>query len=58
MGVVSRVDGEVLTLRGAVVRPDGRERVEAVGSGPADQPEAVGRRVAEALLASGAGKLF
>jgi hydroxymethylbilane synthase len=58
MGVVSRVDGEVLTLRGAVVRPDGSERVEAEGSGAADQPESVGRRVAEELLARGAGGFF
>jgi hydroxymethylbilane synthase len=58
MGVVSRVNGEVLTLRGAVVRPDGGERIEAAGSGPADQPEGVGRRVAEELLARGAGALF
>jgi hypothetical protein len=41
-----------------VVRPDGTVRVEAEQSGPADDPEAVGRRVAEALLALGAKKLF
>jgi hydroxymethylbilane synthase len=58
MGVVSRADGDVLTLRGAVVRPDGGARVETEGSGPADQPESVGRRVAEELLARGAGGLF
>jgi hydroxymethylbilane synthase len=58
MGVVSRVDGDVLTLRGAVVRPDGGARVEAEGSGPAGQPESVGRRVAEELLARGAAKMF
>jgi hydroxymethylbilane synthase len=58
MGVVSRVDGDLLTLRGAVVRPDGGERIEAEGSGAATDPEAVGRRVAEELLARGAGSLF
>jgi hydroxymethylbilane synthase len=58
MGVVSRADGDVLTLRGAVVRPDGGARVEAESGGPADQPENVGRLVAEELLARGAGKLF
>ena len=50
--------GDVLTLRGAVVRPDGTQRIEAEGSGPVDDPEAVGRQVAQELLAHGAGKLF
>jgi hydroxymethylbilane synthase len=58
MGAVCRVSGDVLVLRGAVVRPDGGQRVEAQQSGPADDPEAIGRRVAEELLAQGAGKLF
>jgi hydroxymethylbilane synthase len=58
MGAVCRVDGDVLTLRGAVVRPDGGQRIEAQESGPANDPEAIGRRAAESLLARGAGKLF
>jgi hydroxymethylbilane synthase len=58
MGAVCRVDGEVLSLRGAVVRPDGTRRIEAEQSGPADDPEAVGRGVADELLARGAGELF
>jgi hydroxymethylbilane synthase len=58
MGVVCRWAGDALSLRGAVVRPDGSERVEAELSGPADDPEALGRRVAEELLARGAGRLF
>jgi hydroxymethylbilane synthase len=58
MGAVCRVTGDVLALRGAVVRPDGGERVEAEGSGPAHDPETVGRRVAETLLAHGARHLF
>jgi hydroxymethylbilane synthase len=58
MGAVCQVTGEVLSLRGAVVRPDGTQRIEAELSGPADDPETVGRRVAEELLARGAGHLF
>ncbi len=58
MGAVCRVDGDVLTLRGAVVRPDGSERIEAEGKGAADHPEQIGRQVAEELLARGAGKLI
>jgi hydroxymethylbilane synthase len=58
MGAVCRVEGDALTLRGAVVRPDGTRRVEAEQSGPADDAEGIGRRVAEELLGRGAGKLF
>jgi hydroxymethylbilane synthase len=58
LGVACRVAGEVLSLRGAVLRPDGTRRVEAELSGPADDPEAVGRRVAAELLARGAGEML
>jgi hydroxymethylbilane synthase len=58
MGAVCRVGGDALTLRGAVVRPDGTDRVEAEQCGPADDAEGIGRRVAEELLGRGAGKLF
>jgi len=58
MGVLCKVDGDLLTLRGAVVRPDGTQRVEAELTGPADDPEGLGRRVAEKLLAGGAGILL
>jgi hydroxymethylbilane synthase len=58
MGAVCRVTGEELALRGAVVKPDGTRRVEAEQSGPADDPEALGRRVADDLLSRGARELF
>jgi hydroxymethylbilane synthase len=58
LGAVSRIEGDVLSLRGSVVSPDGRRRVEAAASGSADDPEAVGRRVADLLLAREAGQLF
>jgi hydroxymethylbilane synthase len=58
MGTVCRAERDVLWLRGAVLRPDGTRRVEAELSGPADDPEALGRRVAEDLLARGARQMF
>ena len=58
MGAVCRVEGDVLTLRGAVVRPDGSERIEAEGSGAADHPEEIGRQVAEELLARVRGPIL
>ncbi len=58
MGAVSRVSGGALALRGAVVRPDGARRVEAEQTGPADDAEGIGRRLAEVLLARGAGDLL
>jgi hydroxymethylbilane synthase len=58
MGAVCHVDGEDLTLRGAVVGPDGTRRIEASGRGSAADAEGVGRRVAEELLARGAREMF
>jgi hydroxymethylbilane synthase len=58
IGALAAVRGEELTLRGVVLPPDGTRRVEAEAAGPADQPEALGRRVAEALLARGAAELL
>ncbi|HKI35184.1 MAG TPA: hydroxymethylbilane synthase [Gemmataceae bacterium] len=58
MGAVCRIAGDVLVLRGAVVRANGTQRVEAELSGLADDPEGIGRRVAGELLARGAGKLL
>jgi hydroxymethylbilane synthase len=58
IGALSTTRGEELALRGVVLPPDGTRRVEAEAAGPADQPEALGRRVAEALLARGAAELL
>ncbi len=58
MGAVCRIAGDVLVLRGAVVRANGTQRVEAELSGLADDPEGIGRRVAGELLARGVGKLL
>jgi hydroxymethylbilane synthase len=48
----------VLTLRGAVLSPDGRRRVVATHAGPADAPLALGQELAAMLLAEGAGELL
>jgi hydroxymethylbilane synthase len=58
IGALASVRGEELALRGVVLPPDGTRRVEADASGLADQPEALGRRVAELLLARGARELL
>ena len=51
-------DGAQLHLQGLVGAVDGKEILRADASGPADDPEALGREVAEALLAQGAGALL
>ena len=48
----------VLTVRGAVLSPDGKRRVVATHSGLADAPLAVGQELAAMLLAEGAGELL
>ncbi len=58
LGVRTRSEGDQLVLHAAVVSVDGRQRIEAAGRGPANDPEALGRRVAEDLLARQAGRLF
>jgi porphobilinogen deaminase len=52
------VRGAELTLRAAVLSPDGARRVAEEGSGPAADAEAVGGRLAKALLARGARELL
>ena len=51
------VDG-LLALDAFVLDPDGRERVAASSTGPIDDPDALGRRVAEALRGQGADRLL
>ncbi|MDA8417871.1 MAG: hydroxymethylbilane synthase [Desulfobacteraceae bacterium] len=47
------VAGEELTLTGLVASVDGKEVITKTASGPASQPEALGKRLAEELLALG-----
>jgi len=47
-----------LALDAFVLDPDGRERVAASATGPLDDPDGLGRTVAEQLRAQGAGRLL
>jgi hydroxymethylbilane synthase len=58
VGTASRVEGSTLHLRAVVARSDGSETVRGETSGPGDDPEGVGRRLAQDLLARGAGRLL
>ncbi len=58
IGASARVEGERLTLRGAVLSPDGKQRIAAEMSGMAIEAEVIGRQFAERLLASGAHALL
>ncbi|MFN4261516.1 MAG: hydroxymethylbilane synthase [Gemmataceae bacterium] len=58
IGAAVTVIGEQLTLRGAVLSPDGRQRIEAELVGAVHEAEAVGQRVAEELLRRGAGPVL
>jgi hydroxymethylbilane synthase len=54
IGVRTRVEGEQLFLGGAVLTPDGKQRVEAQTSGALKQAETLGQELAEQLLNFGA----
>jgi hydroxymethylbilane synthase len=58
LGAVARVADGVLTLRGAVLAPDGSGRVEGQTSGPAESAEELGERLAAELLSGGAGRFL
>ncbi len=58
IGATSAVEDGLLTLRGAVLSPDGGRRVVATHRGPADAPLALGQELAAMLLAEGAGELL
>jgi hydroxymethylbilane synthase len=54
IGASSRVEGERLLLRGVVLSPDGKQRIAAEHNGVAADAEAVGRQLAQMMLAAGA----
>src|SRR5579885_1320357 len=58
LGVVATIRAEGLSLRGAVLSPDGSRRIEQTVSGPAADAEALGERLAADLLAAGARDLL
>jgi len=47
-----------LAMDAVVLAPDGSEKVESAATGPIDDPDGLGRRVAAALLGLGAGRLL
>ena len=52
------VEGGLLAIDAVVLAADGSERVECSLTGPIDDPDGLGRRVAAALLGMGAGRLL
>lgn len=58
LGGLARVEGDTLRLTAAVVAGDGGRLVHASAEGSPEYADALGRRVAERLLADGAGELI
>ena len=58
VGAWGRIEGERLTLTGRVLSNDGREKLEATHSASPAEALVLGRRVAEELIACGAGELI
>jgi len=51
IGGLATIDGETLSFRGVVLKPDGSEAHEATGSGPLEEAIRIGRSVGEDLKA-------
>lgn len=58
LAAFARDFGGALALDAFVLDSDGRERVVASATGPTDEPDALGRRVAEILIGLGADRLL
>jgi hydroxymethylbilane synthase len=58
IGALGRCLSQTLSLRGVVLDAEGRQRVEGEISEETDEPEALGRRLAERLLGQGAQALL
>lgn len=58
LGGFAEVRGGKLRMRGFVASPDGKRMVRAELTGDLADPEALGKRVADALLAQGAGEIL
>jgi hydroxymethylbilane synthase len=54
----AELDGDRITLRGLVAEPDGSRLLRDNLSGSAENPRALGRQLAERILAAGAGSLL
>jgi hydroxymethylbilane synthase len=58
IGATTGLDGSTLTLRGAVLPPDGSRRVEGTMAGPLNLAEQLGFQLATELLGRGARELL
>ncbi|MFZ2300454.1 MAG: hydroxymethylbilane synthase [Gallionella sp.] len=58
LGGFAEVQNGKLRMRGFVASPDGKRMVRAEMTGETADPEALGKRVADALLAQGAGEIL
>jgi hydroxymethylbilane synthase len=58
IGASATVANTTLTLRGAVLSPDGSRRIDGRVAGPPDDAETLGRQLAEELLSKGAKDLL
>jgi len=58
LAAFAELDGTTLTLRGLVGRPDGGQIIAADIHGPSVEAEALGARLADELLAQGAGEIL
>jgi hydroxymethylbilane synthase len=54
----AELDADRITLRGLVAEPDGSRLLKSSVSGSAEHPSALGRQLAERMLADGAGPLL
>jgi hydroxymethylbilane synthase len=54
----AQLEADRITLRGLVAEPDGSRLLRDAVSGSAEKPAALGRRLAERILAAGAGPLL
>jgi hydroxymethylbilane synthase len=54
----ARLEDDQLLLTGRVLSPDGSRQLDAAGTAAQQEPEQLGLRVAEALLAQGAAELI
>ena len=58
VAALGRIEADRLTLVGRVLSRDGARRIEAADAAPVAEAAALGRHVADALLAQGAGELI
>src|SRR5512146_1085074 len=58
LGGFAEVQGDKLRMRGFVATPDGKRMLRAEFTGDLADPEALGNKIADALLAQGAGEIL